>query len=173
MDIVNFFETVEGTWFSQRTTHRLPAQTSHTGQTTLEITRLAAEDATVARLCQQYEADPSHTLVAFQVSHEGGQPTLLVALKPDQDSDSAQNGAAETGRFLSQTGTAPATSGQYHLEGDALTFVSEAEGRRSQERLWYLNPNLRMRTCLVDQADGTQLATFCSEIRRGLTRPAS
>ncbi|MEM1281081.1 MAG: phycobiliprotein lyase, partial [Cyanobacteria bacterium P01_H01_bin.152] len=33
-------------------------------------------------------------------------------------------------------------------------------------RLWYMNPNLRMRTNLVKRADGFQMASFCSEIRR-------
>jgi len=56
MSIVNFFETVEGTWFSQRTTHFAPGQPSQTGQATLKITRIDPSEARVVTLCQQFEA---------------------------------------------------------------------------------------------------------------------
>lgn len=164
MDIVNFFENVAGTWFSQRTTHCLPAQTSHTGQTVLEMTTLESTAATVAQICQQGAVAPSQVLVALQVTYEGGTPSTLVILEPEP---------GNCGQFLNQRGTAPITQGSYTLADEVLTLSSTGAEGQIQERLWYMNPNLRMRTCLVDQADGSQLATFCSEIRRGVTRTAS
>ena len=164
MDIVNFFEKVEGTWFSQRTIHQISTQQSQTGQITLEITRLTADAAPVAALCDKFAADPAQTVAALQTRPEGGEAALLVALKGDSDSE---------GAFLSQAADGSLIQGQYRLENEVLTLESEVQGLRSQERLWYLNPNLRMRTCIVNQPDGSQLASFCSEIRRGVTRAAS
>jgi hypothetical protein len=164
MDIVNFFEKVEGTWFSQRTIHQISTQQSQTGQTTLEITCLPADAAPVTTLCQKLAADSAQVVAALQTLPEGGDAAVLVALKGDSDSD---------GLFLSQAADGSLGQGQYRLEDEVLTLVSEGQGLRSEERLWYLNPNLRMRTCIVNQPDGTQLASFCSEIRRGVTRAAS
>ncbi|MEB3269411.1 MAG: phycobiliprotein lyase [Leptolyngbya sp.] len=163
MDIVNFFESVEGTWFSQRTIHQVSTQQSQTGQTTLAITRLSPDAAPVKTLCEKFAADPTQTVMALEMRPEGGDPAVLVAL----------HGDGSSGPFLSHTPDGGMTQGEYRLEDDVLTLVSEVQGMKAEERLWYLNPNLRMRTCLVDQPDGTQLAAFCSEIRRGVTRSAS
>jgi hypothetical protein len=164
MDIVNFFEKVEGTWFSQRTTHQIADQRSQTGQITLEIAPIAPDGRAVADLCHRCEAHPDQAVAALQISPENGPTALLVVLKGDRP---------DGGIFLSQSNGEAPTQGQYTLADEVLTLTHETDGLRAQERLWYLNPNLRMRTCLVDQPDGTQLATFCSEIRRGVTRAAS
>ncbi|MGD1906556.1 MAG: phycobiliprotein lyase [Leptolyngbyaceae cyanobacterium] len=173
MDIVNFFERAEGTWFSQRTTHFIQGQPSQTGQATLEITALAADAPAVATLCQNLGADPNTVLLALQIQQEGrldGTPpmpqtsvTTFVVFKS----------ADATGQFLSQTGTEAPVQGQYELAEEVLTLVTESDQLHSEERIWYLNPNLRMRTSFATLKDGFQLASFCSEIRRGVTRAAS
>jgi hypothetical protein len=169
MDIVNFFEKLEGNWFSQRTTHFAPGQTSKTGQTTLQMARLEPHDPRVAGLCQQFFAQPQDAVFAFHIQQEGqsstygaattspSKTTILVGLK-------SVNG--ESGQFLSQTEQEPAVSGQYQLENEVLTLLIENDGLQSEERLWFMNPNLRMRTSLLKTADGFQMASFCSEIRR-------
>ena len=68
--------------------------------------------------------------------------------------------------FFSQTDQEPAIAGQYVLENEVLTLSVRNDEFQSDERLWYMNPNLRMRTSLVKRADGQQMASFCSEIRR-------
>jgi hypothetical protein len=116
MDIVNFFEKVEGTWFSQRTIHQISTQQSQTGQTTLEITRLPADAAPVTTLCQKLAADSAQVVAALQTLPEGGDAAVLVALKGDSDSD---------GLFLSQAADGSLGQGQYRLEDEVLTLVSE------------------------------------------------
>ena len=169
MDIVNFFETVEGSWFSQRTTHFLPGQPSQTGQTMLVVTRLDSSDLRVATLCEKFSADREQLIFALCIQQEGQaqtygisqtspqRTTIFVGLKSDD---------AVAGQFLSQTDKEPAVTGQYQYEDDVLTLTTETSELRSEERLWFMNPNLRMRTSLLKRTDGLQMASFCSEIRR-------
>lgn len=169
MSIVNFFETVEGTWFSQRTTHFAPGQPSQTGQATLKITRIDPSEARVATLCQQFDASTDAVIFALMIQQEGQasvygggaatppRTTVMVGLKSADE---------VSGQFFSQTEQEPAIAGHYALEDEVLTLSVRNDEFQSDERLWYMNPNLRMRTSLVKRADGQQLASFCSEIRR-------
>ncbi|MEM1309185.1 MAG: phycobiliprotein lyase, partial [Cyanobacteria bacterium P01_H01_bin.153] len=111
MSIVNFFETVAGTWFSQRTTHFAPGQPSQTGQTTLKITHVDLSNPRIATVCQQCNADANAVIFAFLIQQEGQaslygsgssapkSTTLMVGLK-------SANPAA--GQFISQTEGEPA-----------------------------------------------------------------
>ncbi|MEL6381822.1 MAG: phycobiliprotein lyase [Cyanobacteria bacterium J06626_18] len=175
MDIVNFFETVEGTWFSQRTTHFSLGQPSQTGQTMLNITRLSADNPQVIALCEQFAAVPSKTVFALSIQQEGQasiygsakvspqRTTVFVGLKSEE---------AATGQFLSQTDAEPAVAGQYRLQEEVLLLTTVTDELQSEERLWFMNPNLRMRTTLLKRADGLQMASFCSEIRR-ISKPTA
>ncbi|NJM85746.1 MAG: phycobiliprotein lyase, partial [Leptolyngbyaceae cyanobacterium RM2_2_21] len=90
--------------------------------------------------------------------------TFLVLLKPDQ---------ADSGQLLRQQANdfkAP-VAGRYTLADDVLTIVTADPSLKLEERLWFANPNLRMRTSLIETADGFSVASFCSEIRRGVTSP--
>ena len=169
MSIVNFFETVEGTWFSQRTTHFAPGQPSQTGQATLKITRVDTSDARVTALCGQFDAHADAAVFAYTIQQEAQaslygsgtttpqRATLMVGLKSEDDM---------SGQFFSQTDREPAITGEYHLDDEVLTLSVRNDEFQSDERLWYMNPNLRMRTSLVKRTDGFQMASFCSEIRR-------
>ncbi len=168
MDIVSFFDTIAGTWFSQRTTHTLPDHQSHTSQTTLEMILLEGNDPSVGVLCRGAGVDPATVIAALQVTPEGEASTVMAVLVPI-----AGTGAIIQGRFLSQGEAGVVAQGDYTLQGDVLTLASRQGDRQVEERIWYLNPNLRMRTCLVNPGQADQLATFCSEIRRGVTRAAA
>jgi hypothetical protein len=169
MSIVNFFETVEGTWFSQRTTHFEPGHPSQTGQTTLQIERVDSSSPSVTTLCEEVSADAGDTAFAL-VIHQAGQAsvygsgpaspkrtTTLIGLKSEDEC---------SGQFFSKTDQEPAVAGHYQLEDDVLSLSVQNDEFQSYERLWYMNPNLRMRTSLVKRTDGFQMASFCSEIRR-------
>lgn len=174
MDTANFFEKLEGTWFSQRTTHVVAAQPSQVGQCTLAMTRLAADDPSVISLCKQFTLDAQKTVFAFRIEQESRlgtetQPTCRATVMVGLQSD-----VVGSGPFLTQTERESAIAGQYHVSPEAvLTLITETDQLRSEERLWFLNPNLRMRTSLVKRADGLQISSFCSEIRRMVTQPAS
>ncbi len=168
MDIVNFFEKVEGTWFSQRTTHFGPGKPSQTGQTTLQMTRLLATDDRITALCNRFSANVEDAIsLAIEQNGSGGtytaapstpaQTTLLVALKSE---------TGDSGIFFSQTEQEAAVVGRYTLKDEVLTLKVQTDDIQSEERIWFMNPNLRMRTSVLRRKDGFEMASFCSEIRR-------
>ena len=64
-------------------------------------------------------------------------------------------------------GNSPKISGRYIMgSDDVLMLTTESEGLYVEERFWYLIPNLRLRTSVVNRPQGFSLASFCSEIRR-------
>ena len=174
MEIVNFFEKLAGRWFSQRTTHALSTQQSKAGKSDLEVEFLAADAPAVAQLCEsQQVSNPLCGLSVQQSSTVDGDTkakvstTLLVPLKPDSKSDTTISGQ------LLRSGSSDKST--YTLEEDVLTIVGESAEARSEERLWFINENLRMRTGMTELKSGAnsglRVASFCSEIRLGAKPP--
>ncbi|MBE9078184.1 phycobiliprotein lyase [Romeria aff. gracilis LEGE 07310] len=171
MEIVNFFEKLAGKWFSQRTTHDIASKQSQAGKSDLQIDFLPADSADVQQLCQAAAA-AAPALCGLRLSQSStieGDPktltgtTLMVPLSPAADG---------SGSILYGT---PSSSSmrQYRLEDGVLTILAEDDQARSEERLWFVNDNVRMRTQVLERPDGLRLTSFCSEIRLGAKPPAS
>ncbi|MDY6806845.1 MAG: phycobiliprotein lyase [Cyanobacteriota bacterium] len=163
MDIIEFFQQSAGKWFCQRTVHNLNSAELKAGKFELNIDILPPEDATVVKLCQKYQTDPAQaSLAGARVTSKGETAaTVLVAIA---DSDNPQEG-----KLLQERGDGGAGSfvGRYAIApDDVLTLVTESDTVYAEERLWYLMPNLRLRTSFVKQANGLSMACFYSEIRR-------
>ena len=176
MEIVNFFEKLAGRWFSQRTTHALSTQQSKAGKSDLEVDFLPPDTADVQQICQQNNAaDPLCGLRIRQSSTVEGDTkpktmtTLLVPLMPQSNAENT----AHSGTLLSSQAEPTTYSSIYTLQGEVLTIVSDGAEARSEERLWFINDNLRMRTGMVELANGLRIASFCSEIRMGVKPPKS
>ncbi len=179
MEIVNFFEKLAGRWFSQRTTHALSTQQSKAGKSDIEVDFLTPEAVEVQQLYQEQAdkttqtASPLCGLRIHQSSTIEGdsQPktltTLLVPLTPPSAENGPQSGT-QSGTIL-RSGTK--NTGTYTLEDEVLTIVSDTADARSEERLWFINDNLRMRTGMVELTNGMRIASFCSEIRMGVKPP--
>jgi hypothetical protein len=167
MDIVSFVETLAGKWFSQRTTHYLASQSSKAGQSNLLIEMLPVTDASLVQLCEAQGQDPSHIACGLKVNQDSRMDgdtsntqstTIMVILRP------TENG---TGIVLQASAQEPIAQGEYGLENDVLTLTTQTPDGTIQERLWFVNPNLRMRTSVFKVGDAEQMASFCSEIRMG------
>lgn len=167
MDIVSFVETLAGKWFSQRTTHYLASQSSKAGQSNLLIEVLPATDASLVQVCEAQGQDPSHIACGLKVDQDSRMDgdtsntqstTLMVMLRP------ADNG---TGILLQANPKEPVAKGEYGLDNEVLTLTTQTPDGTLQERLWFANPNLRMRTSVLKVGDAEQMASFCSEIRMG------
>jgi hypothetical protein len=82
------------------------------------------------------------------------------------------------GRFSSGEAGTPAEAasqeGDWELWPDgSLELRLEREGREVRERIWFTKPNLRLRSTVERQGDGSPgRASFSSEIRR-VSRPAA
>jgi hypothetical protein len=86
--------------------------------------------------------------------------TMLVAVRsPEQENEGL---LLQNRKDLSNK----ALKGRYILGDDeVLTLITESEEFYAEERFWYLMPNLRLRTSMVQRKDGLNHAAFCSEIR--------
>ncbi len=183
MEIVNFFEKLAGRWFSQRTTHALSSQQSKAGKSDLEVAFLAPDTDEVKQFWQSQSLtvqlqggdEPLCGLSIQQSSTIEGDSkpkvstTLLVPLKPK-----LQDGQGYFGTIL-RSGTAEKSS--YSLKEDVLTIVTDSPEAYSEERLWFVSDNLRMRTGNTELKSGPhsglRIASFCSEIRLGVKPPAA
>ena len=184
MEIVNFFEKLAGRWFSQRTTHALSAQQSKAGKSDLEVDFLAADAAEVQQLYQAHANDVTDTATPLATPlcglriHQSStiegdskpktSTTLLVPLEPQSDPESSASDGAQSGTVLRSGAESQST---YRLEDEVLTIISDSSEARSEERLWFINDNLRMRTGMTELANGMRIASFCSEIRLGVKPP--
>jgi len=179
MEIVNFFEKLAGRWFSQRTTHALSTQQSKAGKSDLDVTFLTADTPEVIQLCDANQvaassaSQPLCGLSIHQSSTIDGDTkakvmtTLLVPLAPTDENSGVVSGA------LLRDGSSDKST--YTLEDEVLTIVGDGAEARSEERLWFINENLRMRTGMTELKSGPQsglrIASFCSEIRLGAKPP--
>lgn len=177
MEIQEFFQQCAGKWFSQRTSHALPPQELEVGKSDVWIDFLASDDPEIAKLCQQCRVAPSLAICGIQTKWEGtigANPTkesgsvLLVAITDGNDSN--------IGKFLRTVnfpGERP-TIGCYSSNADdSITLKIESDTLQTEERLWFVSPNLRERTSIVTHANGSSYASFCSEIRMGSPAPQS
>ena len=166
MDVIEFFELSAGKWFSQRTVHNLNSGELQAGKSDLKIEILTASDADVVKLCQQHSINPASTgLTSVRISWDGIPDrdkakqigSTILAIVPNADNPSE-------GKVLQDKGNS-----RYVMADDVLTLITESDTLHAEERLWYLMPNLRLRTSVVKQANGTEQASFCSEIRMGVS----
>lgn len=177
MNIVEFFEQSAGKWFSQRTSHHLAFKQSESGKSNIHIEMLAKDSPEVIQLCQQHQIDPDLALCGARVSWEGtmewdeekheGSTVLVPVADPDR---------ANEGKLLREMGYAEKApvAGRYVVSEDgALTLITEYESMYTEERLWFASPNLRLRTSILKRFGGFSMASFCSEIRMGVTQPAN
>ncbi|MBD2741460.1 phycobiliprotein lyase [Coleofasciculus sp. FACHB-1120] len=176
MDIQEFFQLSAGKWFSQRTSHHLAFKQAESGKSDIKIEMLSAEDPEVIKLCEQYEVDPALAWGGARVSWDGtmewdqekheGSSVLVPIPNPEKPNE---------GQLLRDMGYAEKASvaGRYVIgNDDSFTLITEYETMYSEERIWFASENLRLRASILKRFGGFSMASFCSEIRMGVTKPA-
>ncbi len=175
MDIKEFFEMSAGKWFSQRTSHHLAFKQSESGKSEIIIEMLSPDHPEVIKLCELYQFDPQLALCGARVAWDGTMAwdeekhsgsTVIVPI-PDPEKPNE-------GKLLRDMGYAEKApvAGTYMMGSDnALTLITEYESMFTEERLWFASPNLRLRTSILKRFGGFSMASFCSEIRLGVTKP--
>ncbi len=171
MDIIEFFKLSAGQWFSQRTIHNLVSGELQAGKSDVSIDILEKTDPIVIKLCEQHQVDPSLAeLAGLRITWNGNTnreqvkdagSTILIPI-PNSDHP-------HQGKLLQDRGDSNSKniSCRYIMGDDeVLTMITESDELYAEERLWYLIPNLRLRTSIVKRPLGFTIASFCSEIRR-------
>jgi len=178
MDIQEFFDLSAGKWFSQRTSHHLAFKQAESGKSDIVIETLPKDHPEVIQLCEQNKVDPNLATGGARVVWDGlmewdedkekhSGSTVLVPI-PDPEKPNE-------GILLREMGYAEKApvAGRYVMGNDeALTLITEYDTMYSEERLWFASPNLRLRHSILKRFGGFSMASFCSEIRMGVTKPA-
>lgn len=174
MDIATFVECSLGQWRSQRSAHHLAFSHFEEVRSTINIEAVPLDDPTVIELCQRYNIDPGSAVSPFKMSWEG---------ESDWDEDEVLEGqtvlvpvpdSETTGKLLREQGYAETMEavGTYCLtEDDTFVLTTSYDRASAEEKIWFVNPNLRFRVSLIKTGDGKGVTTasFSSELRRNLT----
>ena len=172
MDITQFVELSLGRWRSQRSVHHLGFGHFEQVTSTIDIIQINKNDPAVIALCESYSIDPATVSVPFQMSWEG---------ESDWDDDETFEGTTilvpvpnvnnpQSGKLLRDQGyaeTIPAV-GEYNItQDDAFVLITPYEQASAEEKIWFVNPNFRLRVSLIKTSRGTGVltASFSSEIR--------
>lgn len=174
MDITQFVASSFGKWRSQRSAHHLIFSHFEAVQSVIDIVALAPDDPEILTLCQEHDIEPQRIASPFRMSWEGQSDwdeketeelkgtTVLVPVPslefPNRGQLLRDRGYAET----------MAAIGDYHFTEDG-TFVllTQYDRATAEEKIWFVNPNLRFRVSTIKTSDGTGVVTasFSSEIR--------
>ncbi|MDY6786282.1 MAG: phycobiliprotein lyase [Cyanobacteriota bacterium] len=172
MDIAEFVANSIGRWRSQRSVHHLAFGHFEAVESEIEIAAIAAEDPAVVDLCKQYEISAKELISPFRMSWEG---------TSDWDENETVQGSCilvpvphpgdpTSGKLLRDRGyaeTIPA-AGDYRLTEEGMFVLVTAYDRAAaEEKIWFVNPNVRCRVSLIKTSGGTGVVTasFSSEIR--------
>ncbi len=173
MDIKEFVEGSIGNWRSQRSAHHLAFGHFEAVQSEIEITSLSIDASEVIELCQANNVDPQAAVSPFRMSWEGQSDwedseavkgnCILIPI-PDCDRPNC-------GKLIRERGYAeemPAI-GEYSFTDDGtFVLVTSYDRAAAEEKIWFVNPNLRCRVSLIKTNTGTGVltASFSSEIRQ-------
>lgn len=173
MNISQFVEQSIGRWRSQRSAHHLAFQHFEAVLSVIDIVMLERNDVRVVELCKQHGVEPELAVSPFYMQWEGESDwdeaappvkgeTILVPVLESAD--------GRRGQLLRSQGYAEemAAIGQFWFTDDDV-FVLETPYDRAaaEERIWFVNPKLRMRVSMIKTSGGSGVVTasFASEIQ--------
>ncbi|MBJ7898850.1 MAG: phycobiliprotein lyase [Cyanobacteria bacterium RI_101] len=175
MDLPEFLHLCAGKWFSQRTRYAFGSQTaeSHKSEIVAEVSSQLEPDLSAALAAEGYGPSPDLLILklTWETTGDWGKPKKTGAVHSVFLPDSPRAGrlwrAPLPGR---ETGL----SGAYELgEDEGLAYLLESGDVKTEERIWFASPNLRLRTCLIHQGTAPIHSAFYSEIRKLPPQPAS
>jgi phycoerythrin-associated linker protein len=172
MTITEFVKKSLGSWRSLRSVHHLAFSHLEQVRSEIEIISLNKEDPEVVNLCKEHKIDPELAQSPFRMTWEGESDwdekeelkgtTVLI---PIPDWENPRQGQLLRDRGYAETMTAIAS---YEIQGDGTFVLTTGYDRASaEEKIWFVNPNLRFRVSMIKTSDGKGVVTasFSSEIR--------
>ncbi|MCY7366524.1 MAG: phycobiliprotein lyase [Chamaesiphon sp.] len=172
MDITQFVAGSIGQWKSQRSAHHMIFGHFEAVRSEIDIAALTPDNLAVIELCQSYDIDPSQAVDPFHMSWEGESDWVekevlkgSTVLVPIPDLNLPNQGLLLRDRGYAETMAAAA---RYHITEDGVfVLITEYDRAAAEERIWFVNPNLRFRVSTIKTSDGTGVVTasFSSELR--------
>ncbi|UBF25944.1 phycobiliprotein lyase [Kovacikia minuta CCNUW1] len=173
MDITEFVANSMGRWRSQRSVHHLAFGHFEAVQSEIDIVSLTMDDPAVIDLCKAHQVDPQFAVSPFRMSWEGQSDwdetetvkgSCVLVPVPDRE-------RVNQGKLLRDQGYAETISaaGDYTLTEDGtFVLVTAYDRAAAEEKIWFVNPNVRCRVSLIKTSAGTGVVTasFSSEIRQ-------
>jgi phycoerythrin-associated linker protein len=173
MDITEFVEKSIGAWRSQRSAHHLAFARFEAVVSEIDIISLSLTDPAVLELCRTNNVDPDAIASPFRMSWEGQSDwedsevvkgTCVLVPVPDLTQ-------VNRGKLLRDRGYAEtiAAVGDYTITEDGtFVLITAYERAAAEEKIWFVNPNVRCRVSLIKTSAGTGVVTasFSSEIRK-------
>jgi phycoerythrin-associated linker protein len=172
MDITEFVELSIGCWRSQRSAHHLAFSHFEAVESTIDIIALSTEEPAVIELCKSYDIEPKMAVSPFRMTWEGRSDwddkeikgTCVLVPIPERSRPNC-------GKLLRDQGYAEeiAAVGDYHLTSDdTFVLVTSYDRAAAEEKIWFVNPNVRCRVSLIKTSAGSGVVTasFSSEIRQ-------
>jgi len=170
MNALDFFQLSEGIWQSHRITHHLLLRRSEFGNTQIEVKVLDPQDPKVIEICQLHQIPTEQAIGGCFVQWQG-------AMAWDREEDGDHHGSTifvlvphlgnpESGQLLRERGYAEniPVVGHYQVDlRNGLVLTTEYNTISSQERFWFVNPNLRLRTTTVKRFGGFSTTSLCTE----------
>lgn len=174
MNITKFVANSIGHWRSQRSAHHLAFGHFEAVQSEIDIIALPDDDPAVIDLCKSYNINPQTVVSPFRMTWEGQSDwddseikgTCVLVPIPDPD-------RPHCGKLLRDQGYAEtiAAAGDYYFTEDGtFVLVTAYERAAAEEKIWFVNPNVRCRVSLIKTSAGSGVVTasFSSEIRQDI-----
>ena len=173
MEITQFVDRSIGRWRSQRSAHHMIFSHFEAVRSDIDIVAIAPDHEEVIALCKSYDIDPARATSPFRMAWEGqsdwdeDNPEMkgTCILVPIPDPNFPQRGQLLRDQGYAET---VAAVGEYTFtEDDMFVLVTPYDRASAEERIWFVNPNLRLRVSLIKTSEGTGVVTasFASEIR--------
>lgn len=170
-DAMDFFRAREGGWASWRVTHHLAFRRSESGESSIQMTVLAADDERIVELLKDNEVPLDAAVggcyvtwkatMAWDQEGENHEGSTVFALVPEE-------GDERRGRIIRDRGYAEIVpiAGKYYLDAeDALCLDTPYDGGAVEERFFFDGPDLLHRVSTVRRFGGLSSATFATETR--------
>jgi hypothetical protein len=159
-DLPGFLRLCAGEWLALRSSLALAEEG-------------AAQDAEEGE--SWHRSERGELRIAYLAPEAAGEPGGLEISPPQRPTRRLR--FLEDGRFQDEPSAAaaePAAEGEWQLWADGSLELTRRQGDREvRERIWFTQPNLRLRSSVERWADGSPgRASFSSEIRR-LGQPAA
>ncbi|NDE22014.1 MAG: phycobiliprotein lyase [Synechococcaceae bacterium WB9_3_282] len=173
---LNFFRLSAGSWRSQRTSHHLLHRRAEAGGSLIEVAMLNPDDPRLAAMANLHNQNPNEVVggchvrwggsMAWDKHGEAHEGESMFALIPT-DTEGRQ------GLLLRDRGyaeTAP-VAGNFRLDQEgSLWLTTSYETMASEERFWFVSPNIRLRSSTVEGSTRAFLVVGAYERRGRATR---